>query len=265
MSRPPHSLGPHQPSAALDGSAIKLTVPPQGNLLARVSFPEPTARLELTVELALDVAETNPLDFVLEPEAAAWPFRYPALLEPELLPYRAAEPVRPWLAGLLADLPLAEQPSLDLLVALNRLVRDRVAYVTRVEPGVQSPEMTVARRSGSCRDVAWLLARAARGLGYAARFASGYLVQLAGAGAPDPGAGADRADLHAWAEVYLPGAGWVGFDATSGLVAGAGHVPLACAAHPESAAPVTGTAAASASGFAVETSVRRLAPPPLVS
>jgi transglutaminase-like putative cysteine protease len=113
--------------------------------------------------------------------------------------------------------------------------------------------------------VAWLLARAARHLGYAARFASGYLVQLAGAGAPDPGAGADRADLHAWAEVYLPGAGWVGFDATSGLVAGAGHVPLACAARPEAAAPVTGTVAASASGFAVETSVRRLAPPPLVS
>jgi transglutaminase-like putative cysteine protease len=162
---------------------------PQGNFLARVSFPEPTARFELTVELTADVAAANPFDFVLEPEAAAWPFRYPALLAQELLPYRATEPVRPWLAGLLADLPLVEQPSLDLLVALNQLVRRRVAYVARAEPGVRSPGETLARGSGSCRDVAWLLVRAARGLGYAARFASGYLIQLADAAAAAAGAG----------------------------------------------------------------------------
>jgi transglutaminase-like putative cysteine protease len=232
---------------------------PHGNFLARVSFPEPTAWFELTVELTTDLAATNPFDFVLEPEAATWPFRYPALLARELLAYRTAEAVRPWLADLLADLPLVEQPSLDLLVALNQLVRRRVAYVARMEPGVQGPGQTVARGSGSCRDVAWLLVRVARGLGYAARFASGYLIQLAAT--PDAGPGADRADLHAWAEVYLPGAGWIGFDATSGLITGAGHLPLACTAHPASAAPVTGTVAASTAGFEVATSVTRLTEP----
>jgi transglutaminase-like putative cysteine protease len=215
----------------------------------------------LTVELTADLAATNPFDFFLEPEAATWPFRYPALLARELLPYRTAEAVRPWLAGLLADLSLVEQPSVDLLVALNQLIRRRVTYVMRMEPGVQRPGQTLARGSGSCRDVAWLLVRVARGLGYAARFASGYLIQLADDEAPDPGLGTDRADLHAWAEVYLPGAGWIGFDATSGLITGAGHIPLACAAHPASAAPVTGTVAASIGGFEVATSVTRLTEP----
>jgi transglutaminase-like putative cysteine protease len=231
---------------------------PQGNFLARVSFPEPTARFELTVELTADVTDTNPFDFFLEPEAATWPFRYPSLLEPELLPYRTAEPVQPWLAGLLADLSPVEQPSLDLLVALNQLVHQRVTYVTRAEPGVLGPGQTLARGSGSCRDVAWLLVQVARSLGYAARFASGYLIQLANLEAPVPEITVDRADLHAWAEVYLPGAGWIGFDATSGLITGAGHLPLACGAHPDSAAPITGTVAASAAGFTAETSVRRL-------
>jgi transglutaminase-like putative cysteine protease len=228
-----------------------------------VFFPEPTARFELTVELTVDVAGTNPFDFFLEPEAAIWPFRYPALLEPELLPYRAAEPVQPWLAGLLADLCPVEQPSLDLLVALNQLVHQRVTYVTRAEPGVQSPGQTLARGSGSCRDVAWLLVQVARSLGYAARFASGYLIQLANDEALVPGLEADAADLHAWAEVYLAGASWIGFDATSGLITGAGHLPLACAAHPDAAAPVTGTVAASTTVFQIETSVTRLMAPPV--
>jgi transglutaminase-like putative cysteine protease len=180
-------------------------------------------------------------------------------MEQELLPYQAVATVQPWLAGLLADLSLVEQPSLDLLVALNHLVRSRVAYVTRTEPGVQSPEQTLARGSGSCRDVAWLLVQVARSLGYAARFVSGYLIQLADAEAPVPGIAADSVDLHAWAEVYLPGAGWIGFDATSGLITGAGHLPLASGAHPASAAPVTGTVAASTiSDFEVATSLTRL-------
>lgn len=235
---------------------------PQGNFLARVSFPEPTARLEVTVELTADLPEINPFDFFLEPEATAWPLRYPDLLEPELTSYRAAGPIGPWLACLLAELPLMEQPTVGLLVALNQLVHARVSYVTRAETGVQTPAQTMARGSGSCRDVAWLLVQVARSLGFAARFASGYLIQLAEQADPLPGIGADRADLHAWAEIYLPGAGWIGFDPTSGLITGAGHIPLACGAHPASAAPVTGTVAASAASFDVVTSVTRTALPP---
>lgn len=238
---------------------------PQGNFLARVLFPEPAARFELTVELIADLAETNPFDFFLEPDAAAWPFRYPAPLEQELVPYRMAEPIQPWLAGVLAGLSLAEQPSVDLLVALNHLVRSRIAYVTRLEAGVQSPEQTLGRASGSCRDVAWLLVQVARSLGFAARFVSGYLIQLADPERPAPGIEADGADLHAWAEIYLPGAGWIGFDATSGLITGAGHIPLASGAHPESAAPVSGTVAASTARFDVEMSVTRLPAPPAPS
>jgi len=235
---------------------------PQGNFLARVLFPEPTASFELTVDLEAELAETNPFDFVLEPDAATWPFRYSALLEQELAPCLAAEPVRPWLAGLLAGLRLEEQPSVDLLVSLNRLIQGRIAYLTRLEPGVQAPEQTLERGSGSCRDVAWLLVQVARSLGFAARFVSGYLIQLADPQRPAPGIEADGADLHAWAEVYLPGAGWIGFDATSGLIAGAGHIPLASGAHPASAAPISGTVEAGVTArFDVETTVARLSSP----
>lgn len=232
---------------------------PQGNFVARLLFPAPTERLEIIVALTVVLGESNPFDFVLEPEAATWPFRYPALLAEELAPYRTAAPIAPWLAGLLAELPLAAQPSVGLLSALNRHVRGRVGYVTRTEPGVQSPEQTLERGSGSCRDVAWLLVQVARSLGYAARFVSGYLIQLADAG--EPGPDADRVDLHAWAEVYLPGAGWIGFDATSGMVAGAGHVPLASGAHPASAAPVSGTVeAGAAADLDTEATIIRLPP-----
>ena len=234
---------------------------PQGNFLLRVLVAEPTASFELTVELEAELAEINPFDFFLEPDAATWPFRYPELLEQELAPCLATGPVRPWLAGLLAGLSLGEQPSVELLVTLNHLVHARIAYLTRLEPGVQSPEQTLERGSGSCRDVAWLLVQAARSLGFAARFASGYLIQLADPANPVPGLQADGADLHAWAEVFLPGAGWIGFDATSGLIAGAGHIPLACSVHPLSAAPVSGTVELDATArFDVETRVSRLLP-----
>ena len=233
---------------------------PQGNFLVRVLFPRPTARFEVAVELTAEVAATDPFDFRVDPEAAEWPFRYPDLLEHELAPYRATEPVRPWLAVLLADLPLAGQSSVGLLVALNQLVRRRVAYAARPEPGVQDPERTLERGVGSCRDVAWLLVRTARSLGYAARFVSGYLIQLADPEGSAPGVAEDAADLHAWAEIYLPGAGWIGLDATSGLVTGSGHIPLASGAHPASAAPITGTVEAGAAGFEVEMSLARLAP-----
>ena len=231
---------------------------PQGNVLARVFFPEPAARFELLVELTAELADINPFDFFLEPDAATWPFQYPILLSQELMPYRMIEPVRPWSASVLAGLSLTEQPSIDLLVALNQLIHTRVAYLTRMEPGVQSPAHTWESASGSCRDVAWLMVQAARSLGFAARFVSGYLIQLADPEKPVPGLEADGADLHAWAEMYLPGAGWIGFDATSGLITGAGHIPLASSANPEAAAPLSGTVEASATRFDVTMTVTRL-------
>lgn len=225
---------------------------PAGNFVARVFFPEPTARFELAVEMTAEIAESNPFDFLLDPAAATWPFRYPDLLEQELTVYRHTDALSPVLAAFLAKMPAGPRPTVEMLVGLNDHARSCVGYITRMEAGVLSPEQTLERGAGSCRDSAWLLVQAARFLGYAARFVSGYLIQLA------EGEEADSADLHAWCEIYLPGAGWIGFDATSGLITGLGHIPLAASAHPASAAPVTGTVQAGGSSFTADTAVTRL-------
>lgn len=233
-----------------------------GNVVAQMRFSAPADTLQLTVALEAELGEVNPFDFMLDPDAGIWPFLYPAPLAQELVAYQGVEPIRPWLAGVLAELPLERQPTMDLLVALNRLVSDKVSYITRPEPGVWTPEQTMSCGRGSCRDVAWLLVAVARSLGFAARFVSGYLVQLVDADSPAPGLVADKADLHAWADIYLPGAGWIGFDATSGLMTGAGHIPLAGSAHPRSASPITGTVGRSpAARFEIETAVTRLPGP----
>lgn len=230
-----------------------------GNVTAQVRFREPADVLEFTVMLEAELGDINPFDFVLDPVAVTWPFVYPAPLAQELVAYMDVEPIRPWLATLLAKISLEAQPSVGLLITLNRLVFDQIAYSTRMEPGVLSPEQTLSCGSGSCRDVAWLLVSIARSLGFAARFMSGYLIQLVDPEAPTPGLAADSVDLHAWAEIYLPGAGWVGFDATSGLMTAANHIPLAGSAHPESAAPISGTVGLSPTAhFAIETTVTRL-------
>ena len=242
---------------------------PQGNFLARVVFPERVTHFDVTVDLIADMATINPFDFFLEPEAERWGFDYDPVLEQELAPYRRTEPAGPLLAGLLSQVPRDDARTVDRLVAVNRMVMERVAYIVRMEPGVWSPEQTLGEARGSCRDSAWVLVQMLRHLGMAARFVSGYLIQLVADVKPiDGGAAgpsADFTDLHAWAEVYLPGAGWIGLDATSGLMTGEGHIPLAASPDPISAAPISGLVEPAETTFDVAMTVRRIRQTPRVT
>lgn len=219
---------------------------PFGNYLARLVFPELATELDVTVDLVADMTVVNPFDYFVEEAAETYPFRYDDALAQDLAPYLAVAPggrrLTAWLARARRDLGTAV-PVNDFLVAVNRRVCQDIAYSVRMEHGVLTPEETLERAIGSCRDSAWLLVQILRRLGLAARFVSGYLVQLVADQAPlegRSGPSADFTDLHAWAEVYLPGAGWLGLDPTSGLFAGEGHLPLACTPEPTSAAPITG-------------------------
>jgi uncharacterized protein (DUF2126 family)/transglutaminase-like putative cysteine protease len=216
---------------------------PEANFLARLTFPEPARELRIEVDLIAEMAVLNPFDFFLEPYAERFPFTYEPTEQRELEPYRVVLPAGPRVAGYLASIPHEHASVVTFLVELNRRLSRDVRYLIRMQPGVQSPEETLEHASGSCRDSGWLLVQLLRHLGLAARFVSGYLVQLV-ADVPSvdgpSGPAADFTDLHAWCEVYLPGAGWIGLDPTSGLLAGEGHIPLACTPEPSSAAPVTG-------------------------
>ncbi len=216
---------------------------PFGNHLARVVVPKPSRLLSVDVRMVADLVPFNPFGFFLEPEAERMPVRYTPELATDLRPYLEVEPACEQLQELLRKVPHHGMRSVDFLVALNRQILHAVRYLVRMDPGVQTPEETLALGSGSCRDSAWLLVHAARHCGLAARFASGYSVQLAPAVGPSgvpEGPASDLIDLHAWAEIYLPGAGWIGLDATSGLFASEGHIPLACSPSPSSAAPISG-------------------------
>ena len=202
---------------------------PSGNWLARLVFPDKTDELKIEVDLTADMAVINPFDFFVEDYAQTRPFAYEADLTEELAPYLApVDADGPEMDALLAKLP-AEPNTVQFLVALNALIASEIAYTVRMEPGVRTPAESLRIKSGSCRDSAWLLVQVLRRIGLAARFVSGYLIQLV----PDTtavdgpvGSSTDFTDLHAWAEVYLPGAGWIGMDATSGLLTGEGHIPL---------------------------------------
>ncbi|WP_028578874.1 transglutaminase family protein [Desulfogranum japonicum] len=217
---------------------------PFSNYLARLVIPEKTREFHVEVDLVADMIVINPFDYFLEPHAEKYPFSYKKELAVELAPYLEKEEQGKAFARYIAEIDLRPTQTIDFLVALNRRLNKDISYLIRMEPNVQTCRQTLELRSGSCRDSAWLLVNILRHLGLAARFVSGYLVQLKqdmkSLDGPS-GAEEDFTDLHAWTEVYIPGAGWIGMDPTSGLFAGEGHIPLACSPKPQSAAPITGT------------------------
>jgi uncharacterized protein (DUF2126 family)/transglutaminase-like putative cysteine protease len=241
---------------------------PNGNWLARFVFPETTREFAITVDLVADMAVINPFDFFVEPFAETFPFAYPAEFAEELAPYLDAEPAGARLSAFLASIPRECKSTVDFLVGLNQRLQHEIHYLVRMETGVQAPEQTLALSAGSCRDSAWLQVQILRHLGLAARFVSGYLIQLR----PDvpalegpAGPAQDFSDLHAWAEVYVPGAGWIGLDATSGLLCAEGHLPLAATPHFRAAAPISGSVEPSEVTFSFDMSVTRMAETPRVT
>jgi uncharacterized protein (DUF2126 family)/transglutaminase-like putative cysteine protease len=241
---------------------------PFANYCARIVLPEKCRQFVVTVDLVADMAVINPFDFFVADEAKDWPFVYEPDLKGELGPYLEPLPAGPRLKAFLASLPRHKAVTIDFLCDLNRRLHAEVSYCIRMEPGIQTPEETLQKASGSCRDSGWLLVQVLRHIGFAARFVSGYLIQLRPDVKPlDGPAGADTdfTDLHAWAEVYLPGAGWIGLDPTSGLLAGEGHIPLAATPQPSSAAPISGAHEPAEVTFSFDMSVQRIVETPRVT
>lgn len=228
---------------------------PHDNWVARAVFPQLAERLDIDVEVEVRLEHVNPFAFYVDEWAVKFPFAYAQPLSHELTAYLACTEASARLASFVEEMrrSLAGLDTVQALTRLNIEVFQRINYLTREEQGVFSPEETLARGCGSCRDSAWLLVQAMRHLGIAARFSSGYLVQLAREGGPKR----DTLALHAWCEAYVPGAGWLGFDATSGLVTAEGHIPLASVADPENGAPVTGFYTGAGSSLSFEMSVER--------
>ena len=234
---------------------------PHNNRQARLLFSGKTKEFLVEVNVIADLSPYNPFAFFLEPGIEEYPFAYTPRLAKDLEPYRSVDTPGPLLLAFLESFQGRKCGTISLLLDLNRSIRDEIGYVTRLEAGIQTCEETLEKRLGSCRDSAWVLVQCLRNLGIAARFVSGYLIQLR---SPDPaaeGPKSDSADLHAWAEAFLPGAGWIGMDPTSGLLAGEGHIPLVCTPTASQAAPIGGTSEPASVEFSHSMAIRRLNDP----
>ncbi len=280
ISLSPHTIrlrpAPHS-RTPIDAYSMKITPEnhfinwqqdPYGNYLARIVFPEKVKEFGIEVEVIADLISINPFDFFVDTYAENYPFEYKPELKAELTPYFEITDKGKKLKKFIKSLDLKERKINDFLVYLNTEIYKYLNYTVRLEPGVQTCEVTLDRKLGSCRDYAWLFVQVLRTLGLAARFVSGYLVQLKsdeksldGPSGPEE----DFTDLHAWTEVYLPGAGWVGLDATSGLFAGEGHIPLACTAHYESAHAIEGLSDKCETEFEYSNTVTRIFESPRVT
>lgn len=267
----PHCLSPilsYSLKILPENHFINWTQDPDGNHVARVVFPEPVRHFEIEVDLVAELRSVNPFDFFIESGFETLPFEYPPSLQTRLIPYLKTETPGSLLSERLRQIGAPQGRTIDFLVALNRTLQQDITYQIRLEPGVQTFEETLEKKSGSCRDTAWLLVNIARHLGFAARFVSGYLIQLKPDSVPldgPPGPSSDFCDLHAWTEVFIPGAGWVGLDPTSGLLTSEGHLPLSAAAHPSDAAPITGSIGACEVDFAFSMGVTRIRETPRVT
>ena len=216
----------------------------QENNIGIVDFIEPAAELVIEGEFFLDVCEENPFNFVIVPQAAEYPFSDEHELCSELLPLsrniyvRDVDRIRDWLNPFWH--PGKRVDTLGLLQELNTAIFRLFRHRRRTEKGVQSPAETLENKSGSCRDLATLFMEACRHLGLAARFVSGYMYSPEITG---------RMSMHGWAETYLPGAGWIGFDPSWGILAASQYIPVAASRDSEHAPPISGTYFGTAGAF----------------
>lgn len=241
---------------------------PFGNFLARLVVPEKSDHFRIEVDLTTDMTVINPFDFFVEEGAENFPFTYEPELKKDLLPFLECAATGPAFEAYFQAIQKSPRRTVMFLVDLNQQLQQDIKYMIRMEPGVQVPDDTLTLRSGSCRDTAWLLVQLLRRIGLAARFVSGYLIQLT-ADIPSldgpSGPSQDFTDLHAWCEVYLPGAGWVGLDPTSGLLTGEGHIPLAATPDPSTAAPISGPLDPCETEFHFDMAVTRIHEDPRVT
>ncbi|MGZ8181660.1 MAG: transglutaminase family protein [Methylobacter sp.] len=207
------------------------------NAVTLVTFTEPSHQLSIDSRILIQHYDDQPLDFLVADYAVLFPFQYDAAERLDLEPYLSVifNQDRPLLNNWLQQFWYSGQvvETYLLLEWINKAIATGFTYQQREEPGVQTPATTLTQRAGSCRDFATLFIEACRALGLAARFVSGYLYS--------PALPQGQGATHAWAEVYLPGAGWKGFDSTTGQVVGNDHITVAVSRHPELVPPVAGS------------------------